>query len=147
MNIVALRGFLVEDKPDVISKVFRDGLKVYSLNKAHNASQQVFNTVRAIDFVLYRELEPVFQKEPVCFIDPKLRGLAASIYIRKGQAFSSDERMTRIFAHAVAAGNAIARAISFHSPTPLPCCKGWFPLLRLFGPLDARFDKKGNRVR
>lgn len=126
VNIVVLRGFLVDGKPDAASKMFRDGFKVYSLSKAHNppkmefinSSRQVFNTVHANNFEFYKELDHVIQKEPVGFIDPELRGLAASIGIRKGQAFSPDERMTKILTHAVAAGNATARAISFRSRDP-----------------------------
>ncbi|TPW51376.1 DUF1254 domain-containing protein [Serratia sp. SRS-8-S-2018] len=126
VNIVVLRGFLVDGKPDAASKMFRDGFKVYSLSKAHNppkmefinSSRQIFNTVHANSFEFYKELDHVIQKEPIGFIDPELRGLAASIGIRKGKAFSPDERMTRILTHAVAAGNATARAISFRSRDP-----------------------------
>ncbi|POZ13812.1 hypothetical protein C3Z09_21515 [Lelliottia aquatilis] len=126
VNIVVLRGFLVDGKPDAASKMFRDGFKVYSLSKVHNppkmefinSSRQAFNTVHANNFVFYKELDHVIQKEPVGFIDPELRGLAASIGIRKGETFAPDERMTKILTHAVAAGNATARAISFRSRDP-----------------------------
>lgn len=55
----------------------------------------------------------MIQKEPVDFIDPELRGLAASIGLRKGTPFDPDKRMTAILTDAVAVGNATARATSF----------------------------------
>jgi len=126
VNIVILRGFLVDGKPDTASKMFRNGFKVYSLSKAGkppkmefiNSSKQVFNTIHANDFEFYNELDHVIQKEPLDFIDPELRGLVASIGIRKGSPFSPDKRMTTILTHAVAAGNATARAISFRNRDP-----------------------------
>ncbi len=76
-----------------------------------NCSKVSFNTVHANDFDFYDELDHVIQKEPLDFIDPELRGLAASIGIRKGTPFAPDERMRRTLIEAVAVGNATARAI------------------------------------
>lgn len=126
VNFVVLRGFLVDGKPDTASKMFRDGFKVYSLSRAKNppkmefinSSKQAFNTVHANTFAFFEELDHVIQKEPIGFIDPELRGLAASIGIRKGKKFSPDERMTKILTDAVAVGNATARSISFRSRDP-----------------------------
>jgi hypothetical protein len=126
VNMVFLRGFLVDGKPDAASKMFREGFKVYALSQADNppkmefinSSKQAFNTVHANNFEFFRELDHVFQKEPVGFIDPELRGLAASIGIRKGKEFAPDERMTKILTEAVAVGNATARSISFRTRDP-----------------------------
>ncbi|VVE37054.1 signal peptide protein [Pandoraea iniqua] len=126
VNIVVLRGFLVDGKPDVASKMFRDGFKVYSLSQAKhppkmefiNSSKQAFNTVHANNFEFFKELDHVIQKEPIGFIDPELRGLVASIGIRKGKAFAPDARMTKTLTEAVAVGNATARAISFRNRDP-----------------------------
>lgn len=126
VNMVFLRGFLVDGKPDAASKMFREGFKVYSLSKANNppkmefinSSKQAFNTVHANNFEFFKELDHVFQKEPIDFIDPELRGLVASIGIRKGKEFSPDERMTKILTDAVAVGNASARSISFRNRDP-----------------------------
>lgn len=126
VNLLVLRGFLADGKPDAASKMFRDGLKIYALSKADNppkmefinASKRVLNTVHANNFEFFRELDHVFQKEPIDFIDPELRGLAAAIGIRKGQKFAPDERMTKILTDAVAVGNATARAISFRNRDP-----------------------------
>ncbi|VVD75629.1 signal peptide protein [Pandoraea pneumonica] len=126
VNIVVLRGFLVDGKPDVASKMFREGFKVYSLSQAKhpptmefiNSSKQAFNTVHANNFEFFKELDHVIQKEPVDFIDPELRGLVASIGIRKGKPFAPDARMTKTLTEAVAVGNATARAISFRNRDP-----------------------------
>lgn len=87
-----------------ISGMFREGVKVYPLKSAGNppkmqfvnGSKVPFNTVHANNFEFYKELDHVIQKEPVDFIDPELRGLAASIGIRKGKKSAADERMTKI---------------------------------------------------
>lgn len=126
VNMVFLRGFLVDGKPDASSRMFREGLKVYSLSKAASppkmefisASKLAFNTVHASNFEFFTELDHVFQKEPIDFMDPELRGLVAAIGIRKGQKFAPDERMTKILADAAAIGNATARAINFRNRDP-----------------------------
>ena len=124
VNWVPLRGFLVDGKPDAAVKMFTDGFKVYPLSKAANppkmefinCSTVPFNTIHANNFEFYEELNHVIQKEPLDFIDPELRGLAASIGIVKGKKFSPDERMKNILTDAV--GNATARAISFRDREP-----------------------------
>jgi hypothetical protein len=50
-----LRGFAVDGKPDAVSKVFRENVRIYSLSKANdppkmqfvNGSKVPFNTVHA----------------------------------------------------------------------------------------------------
>ena len=121
VNWVPLRGFLVDGKPDAATKMFKDGVKVYSLSKKDNppqmefisASKKPINTVHANDFEFFAEVDDVIQKEPISFLDPELRGLAASIGIIKGKKFAPDERMKKILTSSVAVGNATARAISF----------------------------------
>ena len=121
VNWVPLRGFLVDGKPDAATKMFKDGVKVYSLAKKDNppkmeftsASKNPINTVHANNIEFYEELDHVIQKEPISFLDPELRGLAASIGIVKGKTFAPDARMKKILTDAVAVGNATARAISF----------------------------------
>jgi hypothetical protein len=120
-NWLILRGFLVDGKPDAASKMFREGLKTYPLAQAASppamqfidASRRPYNTIHANNFEFFAEIDGVIQKEPVDFIDPELRGLLASIGIRKGVPFAPDERMRKILTDAVAVGNATARAISF----------------------------------
>jgi len=120
-NWLILRGFLVDGKPDASAKMFRQGLKVYPLARAKNrpamqfisGSDKAFNTVHANTFEFYEELWHVLQREPISFIDPELRGLAASIGIQKGKPFEPDARMRKTLVEAVAVGNATARAIMF----------------------------------
>ena len=126
VNLLILRGFLVDGKPDAASKMFREGLKVYPLAKAAsppamefiNSSKVSFNTIHANNFEFYSELDHVIQKEPLDFIDPELRGLAASIGIRKGKPFAPDARMKKTLTEAVAVGNATARAMAFRNRDP-----------------------------
>ena len=147
VNILVLRGFLVDGKPDAASKMFREGIKVYPLSKAAsppkmefvNGSKIPFNTIHANTFEFYRELDQVIQKEPVDFIDPELRGLAASIGIRRGTKFAPDERMTKILTDAAAVANATARAVSFR---PREARNAYYPgsqWQNLFGAADYRF--------
>ena len=118
-NWLILRGFLVDGKPDAASKMWREGLKIYPLADAldHkemefvNGSGKVFNTIHANDYDFYKELWTVFQKEPISFIDPELRGQAAAIGIIKGKEFAPDARMKGILEDAIKVGNASARAI------------------------------------
>ena len=106
--------------------MFREGLKVYPLSKAKsqptmefiNTSKVPYNTIHANTFEFYEELDHVIQKEPFAFIDPELRGLAASIGIRKGKPFAPDARMTQTLTEAVAVANATARAMTFHGRDP-----------------------------
>ena len=126
VNLVVLRGFLKDGKPDASSKLFREGFKIYSLSKARNqpkmefinASKVPFNTVHANDFEFYHELDNVIQKEPLDLFETELRGLAAAIGIRKGAKFAPDARMKAILIDAVAVGNATARTISFRNRDP-----------------------------
>jgi len=123
VNLVILRGFLVDGKPDSASKNFREGLKVYPLGQANNppamhfisGSKKAFNTIHSNNFGFYEELAHVIAKEPVDFINPELRGLAASIGIRKNKPFAPDTRMKAILTEAAAVANATARSIVFET--------------------------------
>lgn len=122
-NWLILRGFLVDGKPDVSVRMFRQGLKVYPLAKSGdppameftNLSKRVLNTIHANDEHFYDELNNVIQKEPIGLLDPELRGLAAAIGIQKGKPFEPDARMQAILKEAAAVGNATARAITLDS--------------------------------
>jgi len=121
VNLLILRGFLVDGKPDAATAMFEDGLKVYPLSKAGNPPEMEFisgsgkswNTIHANDFDFYEELHTVIEREPVSMLDPELRGLFAAIGIQKGVPFDPDARMKDILTEAAAVGNATARAIVF----------------------------------
>jgi hypothetical protein len=154
VNWLILRGFLVDGKPDTASKMFREGVKVYPLAKADNppameffnGSKLPFNTVHANNFEFYEELDHVIQKEPLDFIDPELRGLAASIGIRKGTPFAPDERMKQTLTEAVAVGNATARAMSFRNREPRNAIYPDSQWRTLFGGVDYQWLDAGGWV-
>jgi hypothetical protein len=81
-------------------------------------SGKVFNTIHANTAAFYEEIADVVAREPVGWIDPELRGLAASIGIRRDRPFAPDARMAAILAEAAAVGNATARAIAFDTREP-----------------------------
>jgi hypothetical protein len=121
VNLLILRGFLVDGKPEAATTMFEKGLKVYPLAKRQappamefiSGSGKPFNTIHANNFEFYEELHTVIEREPVEMLDPVTRGIFASIGIEKGTPFAPDARMKRLLTEAVATGNAIARAIVF----------------------------------
>ncbi|GAB3389966.1 DUF1254 domain-containing protein [Humibacter soli] len=121
INLVILRGFLVDGKPDAAVELFETGVKVYPFSKRDDppamewssVSGAVVNTVHANDFTFYEEVAQVIRKEPVDVIDPETRGLLASIGITKNAPFAPDERMRRILTEAAAVGNGTARVLAF----------------------------------
>jgi len=154
VNLLALRGFLVDGKPDAASKMFREGVKIYPLSQAKNppkmqftnGSKVPFNTIHANNFEFYREIDHVLQVEPVEFIDPELRGLATAIGLRKGKPFAPDERMTKILTDAVAVGNATARAVSFRGRDVQAAYYPNSQWKNLFASADYRFLEDGGNA-
>jgi hypothetical protein len=121
MNLLILRGFLVDGKPDAAAAMFNNGLKVYPLNRKKNppemefisGSGKPFNTIHANNFEFYEELHTVIEREPVGMLDPVTRGIFASIGIENGKPFAPDARIKTLLTEAVAIGNGMARAIVF----------------------------------
>ena len=126
INWIALRGFLVDQKPDAAEKMFKEGLKIYPLSKADNppkmefinATGKEFNTIHSNDYEFFEELHTVIDREPIEMLDPELRGLFASVGIQKGKPFKPDARMKKILTEAVAVGNATARAYLWYERDP-----------------------------
>ena len=124
--MLILRGLLVDGRPEAPTRTFKEGLKVYPLSAADNppvmefvsGSGKSFNTIHANDAEFYEEVAEVIEREPVDLIDPELRGLATSIGLQKGRAFSPDERMRAILDEAAAVGNATASALAFRTRDP-----------------------------
>jgi hypothetical protein len=122
VNWVALRGFLVDGKPDAATKMWREGLKIYPLSKAANppamefisGSKKKFNTIHANNYEFFEELHTVIDREPVEMIGPELRGLFSSIGIQKGKPFAPDARMKKILTEAAAVANATSRTIFWY---------------------------------
>ncbi len=80
-----------------------------------NMSGQYFNCLPANDVSFFNLVNEVIQDEPLEAVDPEVRGLLASIGIRKGKPFEPDSRMKGILADAAAVGNATGRAIAFNT--------------------------------
>jgi hypothetical protein len=125
-NWVVLRGFLVDGKPDAAAKMWREGLKIYPLDKAKNPAKmefinisgKEFNTIHANNFDFYKEISTVIDREPLSFLDPELRGQLAAIGIVKGEPFAPDARLKKILEESVKVANATARAISLRPRNP-----------------------------
>ena len=79
---------------------------------------QGFNTIHAMDFSYFEEVNEVVQEEPSAAIDPETLGLLASIGIEKGKPFAPDARMKAILTEAAAVGNATARTLAYRSRIP-----------------------------
>ncbi|MFB3115698.1 MAG: DUF1254 domain-containing protein [Nitrospirales bacterium] len=124
INVLILRGFLVDGKPDAAADMFSKGVKIYPLAETDNPPEMVifsgsdvnYNTVHANDYTFYEELAHVLDKEPIDFIDPELRGLFASIGLQKGKPFSPGPAAKETLTEAIAVANATARAIAFRTP-------------------------------
>jgi hypothetical protein len=122
VNWFIARGFLKDGKPDYSSKLFRDGLKIYSLARKtnppkmefYNGSRKAFNTIHSTDFNFYEELHAVIEREPIDMLEPQLRGVFASIGIQKGKPFAPDERMKEILTKAAEVANATARTMLWY---------------------------------
>jgi len=123
-NLLVLRGFLVDGKPDTAAKMFSEQVMIYPLSEKANppkmvitsGSKVVYNTIHANDFTFYEEIAHVLDKEPLDFIDPELRGLFSSIGLQKGKKFDPNPQLKKTLTEAVAVGNATARAITFRTP-------------------------------
>ncbi|CAE8689649.1 unnamed protein product [Polarella glacialis] len=101
--------------------MFKEGLKVYPLSSAASppkmawvsGSEKVQNTIHSNDFQFYEEIHAVLNKEHLDFLEPELRGRAASIGIQKGKPFAPSDKLRKTLVEAVAVANAMARAVSF----------------------------------
>ncbi|HEU0163575.1 MAG TPA: DUF1254 domain-containing protein [Thermomicrobiales bacterium] len=126
VNLIALRGFIVDGSTEPAARMFRDGVKIYPLDLRDdpppmefvNGSGQTVNTIHANNIEFYDELARVIDHEPVEIIDPETRGLIASIGIQKGKSFQPDEQLRATLADAAAVGNATARSIFFQTTNP-----------------------------
>lgn len=126
INWFIARGFLKDGKPDFSSKLFRDGVKIYSLAmkdnppemEFYNGSTVDYNTIHATDFDFYKELHAVIDREPIEMLEPQLRGTFASVGIQKGKPFDPDLRMKNILIKAAEVANATARTFLWYERDP-----------------------------
>lgn len=77
------------------------------------ASDKAFNTIPAIDYGFFEQLNALVQEEPADAMDAEIMGQLAAIGIVKGKLFDPDARMRKILAEAAVVGNATSRALMF----------------------------------
>lgn len=122
-NLLGIRGFVVNGDPKPGVDGIKQKLRIYPLAQAADppatnfidVSGKVFNTIHAVDFSYFEEVNQVVQEEPNPAMDPETLGLLASIGIEKGKPFAPDARMKKILTEAAAVGNATARANAYRS--------------------------------
>ena len=125
-NFMFTRGFIVNGDLRPAVENFRKNLRVYPLSLSANPPAMKFvnisgafvNMIFASDASFFEQVASVVQEEPLEAVDPEIRGLLASIGIRKDKPFSPDTRMKGILAEAAAIGNATARTITFSTRDP-----------------------------
>ena len=104
------------------AQFIRDNLKVYKLADAASppkmewvsATGKDFNTIHYNNAEFYHHMNEVIQYEALGLMTPEIRGLFASLGIKKGRPFNPDDRMKAILADGVAIGNAQARSIVWY---------------------------------
>jgi hypothetical protein len=122
-NLFGTRGFQVNGSPKPGVDNIKQHLRIYPLSEAANppatkfvnVSGKAFNTIHAMDYSFYEEVNEVVQDEPNSAMDPETLGLLASIGIEKGKPFAPDDRMKKILTEAALVGNATARANAYRS--------------------------------
>ncbi len=126
-NWVIWRGFQVDGDPkpavDATKKLFRAYPLASKDNppkmKFSNASGVAFNTLHAMDYTFFEEVNATVQYEPAESMDSVTLGVLASIGIQKGKPFAPDARMKKILAEAAKVGTATARVLTYRNPDKL----------------------------
>jgi hypothetical protein len=125
-NWFVTRGFQVKGDPKPGVDSIKAHLRIYPLAGANNppstnfvnVSGKAFNTIHAMDFSYFEEVNQVIQEEPTTAMDPETLGVLASIGIEHGKPFAPDERMKKILIEAAAVGSATVRALTYRSQEP-----------------------------
>src|SRR5262249_57058760 len=103
-NWFITRGFQVNGDPKPGADSIRAHLRIYPLTQAANppatnfidVSGKAFNTIHAMDFSYFDEVNQVIQEEPNAAMDPETLGLLASIGIEHAKPFAPAERIKQI---------------------------------------------------
>jgi hypothetical protein len=122
-NWFITRGFQVNGDPTPGAESIKAHLRIYPLAQVAtppktnfvNVSGKAFNTIHAMDFSFFEEVNEAVQEEPVAAVDPETLGLLASIGIQRGKPFAPDERMRKILTEAAAVGSATVRTLAYRS--------------------------------
>jgi len=119
-NWVIWRGAKVDGSTAPAVNETRKNLRVYPLAQKDNppemtfinVSGKEFNTIHAMDYRFFEEVNTVIQREPGQGQDPEILGQLASIGIKKGQPFKPDARMKKILEDAANVGAVTVRALA-----------------------------------
>jgi hypothetical protein len=119
-NWVIWRGFQVDGSPQPAVDTTKQVFRMYPLSQKDNPPEMTFvnmsgkinNTIHRMDYGFWEELNEQIQAEPIEGLNPEIRGLLASIGIRKGQEFNPDARMQGILTEAAKVGSVTARALT-----------------------------------
>jgi hypothetical protein len=120
-NWLVMRGFLVDGDPAPAAKNIKENLKIYPLSKKDNPTELNFvnvsgvpmNTLHAMDYSYWEEMNELIQEEPNEAQTPEVLGLLQQIGIEKGKPFNPDARMKKILTEAAAVGHAYSRTILY----------------------------------
>ena len=119
-NWVIWRGFQVDGSPKPAIEQTKKLFKIYPLSQKENPPKMNFvnvsgkyhNTVHRMDYGYWEELDAQIQAEPIEGLDADIRGLLATIGIKKGQEFKPDARMKKILTEAAKIASVTARALT-----------------------------------
>jgi hypothetical protein len=119
-NWVVWRGFQVDGSTRPAVEATKQRFRVYPWSQRNNPPQMNFidvsgsehNTIHRTDFGYWEELNQTIQAEPLEGLDPDIRGLLATIGIKKGKPFKPDPRMKEILTEAAKVGSVMARALT-----------------------------------
>ncbi len=120
-NLLFARGFAAQGDPRAAVENIRADFRIYPLAAAADRpdtdfvdiSGMALTMVFACDASYFEQVAATVREEPLDAIDPEIRGLLASVGIRRDAPFAPDARMQRILAEAAAVGTATSRAIAF----------------------------------
>jgi len=124
---VIWRGFQVNGDPAPAVAATKRHFRAYRLDQTQDPPDMTFvnvsgdarfQTIHAMDYDFWNELNAAIQGEPTEGLDPETLGLFASIGIRHGQPFAPDERMRGILTDAAKVGSATVRALAFRPRSP-----------------------------
>jgi hypothetical protein len=125
-NTCLIRSFIENGDLQPAIKNIKQHFRIYALAQVSDPpeitfvdiSGKPFSSIAVNDASFFDNVASVIQEEPLDAVEPEVRGLLASIGIKKGESFAPDNRMKGILAESAAVGNATARSILFSSRDP-----------------------------
>ena len=114
------RGFLKDGDPGPAVQAAKDNFRIYPLGSKESAPEMNFinvsgkplNTIGAMDYRFWEDINATIQYEPLDGLSPEIAGQLAAIGIEKGKVFAPDDRMKNILADAAKIGQATARTMA-----------------------------------